>query len=137
MRLTLSARYDPTCWDSRTMSKLAKIPGALDLLQAIMRGAILPWANKTVCSVPGCRQTLTLQHALMVNDRNHRDFFGIAGDLNKIPTPRTVKTIMKQFAQQHFTTMIFLATRTKKLLADDPNVKDWCRWLITAVHLKE
>jgi len=73
----------------------------------------------------------------MVNDRNHRDFFGIAGDLNKIPTPRTVKTIMKQFAQQHFTTMIFLATRTKKLLADDPNVKDWCRWLITAVHLKD
>ena len=133
MRLTLAARCDPTCWDRRTMSKLAKIPGALDLLQAIMRGAILPWANKTVCSVPGCRQTLTLQHALMVNDRNHRDFFGIAGDLNKIPTPRTVKTIMKQFAQQHFTTMIFLATRTKKLLADDPNVKDWCRWLITAV----
>jgi len=54
----------------------------------------------------------------------------------KIPTPRTIKAIMKHFAPQQFTAMIFLATPTRTLLADDWNVEDWSRWIIPALHLK-
>ena len=136
LRKTLAQRYDPICWNKRTLTKLSKTPGALDLLQAIMRGAILPWSNKNLCPVPGCQQTLTLHHALLADDRKHSDLFGIEGNLSSIPGLRTTKLIMSNFAQQHKDTLLFLSTRAKILLPDDTQVQDWTRWIITALQLR-
>ena len=131
--------------DPKILRRLSRLPGALDLLQAMVRRAIHPRGTTTPCPGQGCRQTLTLDHILIVENRKHLAFCGgsKAECSSSSLFPRTIVTkarrkrltasatnILDAFAYGDRDIIKLVAIRIAAL-TDDPLAKRWSQWLLS------
>ena len=72
--------------DPRTLRRLYRLPGALDLLQAIVRRVVFPERTAYYCQVDDCNCRLDSSHVFLADDLAHNQ---LAGSSPKDMFPRT------------------------------------------------
>ena len=138
VRPLIMARVPLNAMSKENSRRLAKIPGALDLLHAITRRSFLPDNSSVPCKASGCRGKCSAAHILMCNDQPHlqalAQYAGLA-DANRIvgPSP-SLHSILAAYASADRSFMIYVAARSLQL-TDDVLAQKWARWILD-VHLK-
>ena len=113
---------------------LSFIPGALDILQALTRRAVLPIRSTKICAVPGCGATPTATHVFLTNDPAHRQFF--ANDLRAVfPSTPTLPSILKSFAKKEPNALRYVSERLLRHEVKDAMLQKWCRRVLRSLAL--
>ncbi|KAJ9453159.1 Phospholipase A1-II 4 [Diplonema papillatum] len=111
-----------------TLRSLETLPGAVDLLQAIIRRAVMPRATRIACK--WCAALANAQHVLLADDATHNEVSDIR---HAYPTDRpNLKGLLADFAKKRRDTIWHVAKRVK-VLCDDPLA---ARWLLVLRYLE-
>ncbi|KAJ9435855.1 hypothetical protein DIPPA_06697 [Diplonema papillatum] len=103
-----------------TLRSLEALPGAVDLLQAIIRRAVMPRATRIACK--RCAALANAQHVLLADDATHNEVSDIR---HAYPTdPPQLKGLLADFAKKRRDTIRHVAKRVK-VLCDDPLAARW------------
>ncbi|KAJ9437324.1 hypothetical protein DIPPA_18654 [Diplonema papillatum] len=103
-----------------TLGSLETIPGAADLLQSIVRRAVMPRGTKVNCI--RCAEMATAQHVLLADDATHNDVSDI---MEAYPQDRPhLRRLLEDFATRRRPTIRHVARRVKAL-CDDPLAARW------------
>ncbi|KAJ9457782.1 hypothetical protein DIPPA_34780 [Diplonema papillatum] len=109
-----------TATKGATLQALERVPGAVDLFQAIVRRAVMP--NRTRVSCRLCQHAATAQHVLLEDDPVHN---AASSALEAYPQGLpSVKDVMEDFALRRPPALKFVAERVKSTY-DDPLTNRW------------
>ncbi|KAJ9441406.1 Receptor-type adenylate cyclase, partial [Diplonema papillatum] len=98
-----------------TLRSLETLPGAVDLLQAIIRRAVMPRATRVACK--RCAALANAQHVLLADDATHNEVSDIR---HAYPAdPPHLKGLLADYAKKRRDTIRHVAKRVK-VLCDDP-----------------
>ncbi|KAJ9458331.1 hypothetical protein DIPPA_13654 [Diplonema papillatum] len=103
-----------------TLRSLETLPGAVDLLQAIIRRAVMPRATRVACK--RCAALANAQHVLLADDATHNEVSDIR---HAYPAdPPHLKGLLADYAKKRRDTIRHVAKRVK-VLCDDPLAARW------------
>ncbi|KAJ9454303.1 hypothetical protein DIPPA_07934 [Diplonema papillatum] len=109
-----------TATKGSTLQALERVPGAVDLFQAIVRRAVMPNRTRVQCRL--CQRAATAQHVLMENDTIHNAASSV---LEAYPQGLpSFKGLMEDFALRRPPALKFVAERVKSTY-DDPLTNRW------------
>ncbi len=109
--------------EPKRMRKLARTPGAADLLQAVIRRAVLQRNNTRLCCIEGCREKATAEHTLLANDAAH--------NVDSTPTYDTLHRLLTAVANGETTSLNFFCNRLQRHCHSDPHIRRWISALRT------
>ncbi|KAJ9440809.1 hypothetical protein DIPPA_32926 [Diplonema papillatum] len=109
-----------------TLRALETVPGAVDLLLAIVRRSILPKGTRVQCR--RCCELATAEHVLLADDDTHNEVSDIRSATTR--RPPVVKELLEDFALKHGPAVLHVARRVKAL-CDDPLAARWSTLITT------
>ncbi|KAJ9456194.1 hypothetical protein DIPPA_11831 [Diplonema papillatum] len=109
-----------------TLRALETVPGAVDLLLAIVRRSILPKGTRVQCR--RCCELATAEHVLLADDDTHNEVSDIRSATTR--RPPVVKELLQDFALKHGPAVLHVARRVKAL-CDDPLAARWSTLITT------
>ena len=127
LRANLSTDVHPDCLKKHTLRKLMRSPGACDILQAIVRRAIMPIGTKLSCC--RCTEPATIQHVLLSQHQNEAcpasNYF--SGEMPSI------RELVRAFASGDAKAFRFVCTRIV-LYLDDRLAQLWATRLLAILN---
>ena len=132
LRPKLLVQAPDSTMNAKVLRKLTKHPGACDILQSLVRRAVLPRGTKEICCVPGCGERATAEHVLTANDAEHIRHFG--SDIVEAYPGRRPKLseVLGGFATSKLV-MRLVSARLQLQEAQDTRMTAWCRRLIRSL----
>ncbi len=138
VRPEIPKRISPGHYNRQNLNRLAFIPGALDLLHALVRRAILPDRSARTCPIASCSKLIDAHHAFTCIDAAHRK--ALADCHLDVPvtslniTKVSVPELLGKYANRDEAVMKHVARRVI-FFADDVKAERWAKWLLSALKL--
>ncbi|KAJ9443315.1 hypothetical protein DIPPA_00278 [Diplonema papillatum] len=113
----------------RVLAGLRKCHGATDILQALVRRAIMPRHTRRQCTVPGCQQPGNADHVLTANDAAHLQSFSEPAGLESIygREPK-LNDVLIEFSRCNKAAMKSVCERIRVQESED-KAAEWANWL--------
>ncbi|KAJ9463787.1 hypothetical protein DIPPA_13405 [Diplonema papillatum] len=113
----------------RILAGLRKCHGATDILQALVRRAIMPRHTRRQCTVPGCQQPGNADHVLTANDAAHLQSFSEPAGLESIygREPK-LNDVLTEFSRCNKAAMRSVCERIRVQESED-KAAEWANWL--------
>ncbi|KAJ9446002.1 hypothetical protein DIPPA_04930 [Diplonema papillatum] len=113
----------------RTLAGLRKWHGATDILQALVRRAIMPRHTRRQCTVPGCQQPGNAGHVLSANDAAHLQSYSEPAGLESLfgREPK-LNEVLIEFSRCNKAVMKSVCERIRVQESED-KAAEWANWL--------
>ncbi|KAJ9463646.1 hypothetical protein DIPPA_09938 [Diplonema papillatum] len=118
--------------EPKRMRRLGRIPGAADLLQAIIRRTILQQQTRQMCNVRHCTAYATAQHVLLTDDPAHNE-----GGRTPTDDWKTLHGLLEAYAKKQLAAIAFVCNRLSRQCTEDRAVQRWiaaCRLSINQLR---
>ena len=138
LRCKVREQAPQECTNTRALRRLMYVPGACDILQALVRRAVLPVGTKELCVVHGCGERATAAHVLLCNSSAHKATMSRHADGEVVfgSVPPSLPRLLRDFVAREPAVLLYVAERLLLQEVEDTVLRGWCFALRSWVMLR-